>query len=443
VSEGVLLPADDGAPSWREARHFIDKATWFLLIVLGVTSFFDGFDRSVLNVALPQIRADFDLSQGQASLWISLLYLGALPALFITRYADKVGRRKLLMVSIIGYTVATVATSVAPTIEVFVATQFVARLFLNAEAALVWTFAAEELPAKVRGFGLGWLAMNSALGHGIGSLVYGTFFEPVGISWRWMYVVGMPPLLLVGWLRRRLPESRRFTAAKAAGHLARRWQEIFGPQTRRWLLLLIATAFLTELTTQASVFMIDFLQEDRGLSSMVSNLMLVVTGLPGIPAMMWAGSFSDKHGRRLVGCAFAGLAVVGTIGFFWLPGGVLVLGPMMALTLIGTLGAWPVLGAYATELFPTSMRGQAGSWATVARVSGQSASFAMGGVLIGLTGSLSGAATVLSLGPILAVVIIALTFPDTHGRELEEISGEELIGLDMPFVAETAAIHHS
>lgn len=417
--EAELRGADE-ATGWR----VLGRDHRFLLALLGATSFFDGFDRGILTVALPQIRDSYGLDQGQMSLWVSILFVGALPALVLTRQADRVGRRKLLLVSIVGYTVATGLTAVAPTIGWFVAFQFVARLFLNAEHALVFTLAAEELPARARGFGFGWLSMNLALGVGLSAIVFGTAFEPAGISWRVMYLVGLPPLVLIGWLRRKIPESRRFEAARASGHLGGDWRAIFAPAHRRWLLLLCATAFLLELGTHASVFTQDFLQEDKGLSSTAASLMLVAAGLPAIPIMVWAGGLSDRLGRRVVGCGFAAFGVVGALGFFWLPGGVPVLLAFMALTLVGQMGAGPVLGTYSTELFPTALRSQAGSWAKVAAVGGQAGSLALGGVLIAVTGGLPGAATALMLGPVVAIAIFALSFPDTHGRELEDTAGE-------------------
>lgn len=413
-----------GLSGIRSALSHLEPQHWFLLHVLGATSFFDGYDRGILSIALPQIRHSFGLTQSQASALIAVMWLGALPALLITRKADQLGRRRLLMVSITGYTIATAATAVAPSAGAFVACQFVAKLFLNAEAALVWTMAAEELPAKVRGFGFGWLAMNSSLGVGLGAIVFGGIFEPHGISWRWMYVLGLPPLVIVGFLRRRLPESRRFIAARDEGRLAGRWREILAPQHRRWLVLVLGTAFLLELTTQAGVFALDFLQTDRGVSSTAANFMLVAAGLPAMPIMVVAGSLSDRLGRRVVGCSFAGLSVIGAVVFFWAPGGVPVLLVGMSLTLIGQLGSWPVLSSYSTELFPTALRGQAGSWTTVAKVAGDSASFAVAGGLIAATGSFPAAASLLALGPLAAVIIVAVAFPDTHGMELEEIVGE-------------------
>ena len=395
----------------------------FLLFILGFTAFFDGFDRGIIQVALPQIRESFDLSQSQMSVWLMFVYLGALPALFLTRAADKTGRKKLLVISIVGYMTATAVTALAPTIETFVAAQFVARLFLNAEHALVLTLAAEELPAKVRGFGFGYLAAQLALGFGTGSIVFGGVFEPNGIGWQWMYVLSLPPLFAIGWLRRRLPESRRFEAARDGGHLAADWRQIFRGETKRWLILLCSTAFLLELATHAGVFTIDFLQEDRGLSSTTSNFMLVLAGIPGIPVMLVAGNLSDRFGRRKVGCTLATVSGIGALGFFWLPGGVPVLYVCMTVMLAGQLGAGPVLATYATELFPTALRGQAGSWGRVAAVGGQAASFGIGGALITLTGGLPGAASTLMLGPLAAVFLFAVLFPDTHGRELEDITG--------------------
>lgn len=412
----------DDAPS--SGMRSLSSEHRFLLLILGCTSFFDGFDRGIIEVALKQIRESFDLDQGSMSLWLAAVYAGALPALVLTRAADRIGRRRMLMYSVFGYMAATGLTAIAPTIEAFIACQFVARLFLTAEHALVLTLAAEELPARSRGFGFGWLSMNLALGFGTGSLVYGVMFEPSGISWRWMYVVGLPPLLLIGWLRRRIPESRRFEQARDEGRLAAHWKAILGPTTRRWLILLCTTAFLVELATQAGAFTIDFLQEDRGLSASAASLMLVGAGLPGIPIMVWAGGLSDRYGRRIVGASFASVGLVGAVGFFWIGHSPLVLGAFMAAMLVGQMGAGPVLATYATELFPTALRGQAGSWTKVAAVVGQSTSFFLGGILIDRTGGLPGAATILLFGTVVAVVIFVVAFPDTHGRELEEISGE-------------------
>src|SRR5688500_10789373 len=90
------------------------------------------------------------------------------------------------------------------------------------------------------------------------------------------------------------------------------------------------------------------------------------------------------------------------------------------------MGSWPVLGGYATELFPTAQRGQAGAWSAVAKAGGSAASLGLGGQRVHATGGRLWAATSLGRGPLIGLVMVAVLFPDTHGRELEEISGEDL-----------------
>ncbi len=404
--------------AWRR----LDGRHRGLLILLGATTFFDGYDTSIIALALKQIRVTFHLTQGSASLWLTFLYLGALPALFLTRRADVIGRRRVLLVSVTGYTIATAATAFAPTMPIFVGLQFVGRLFLHAEHAVVWTIVAEELPAEERGFGFGVLGMMNALGVGFGAILYGGLLRPMGVSWRAMYLVALPPLLIVAALRRRLPETKRFILARDAGALADRWHRIFRRDIRRPLILVLSTMFLFQLAQQGSLFALDFLQSDRGLSATSASFMLVAAGLPGIPIMVAAGSLSDRYGRRVVGCSFGILSLLGVFAFFWLPGGIPILLPTMTLVIVGQLAAHPVIASYTSELFPTALRGQASAWAAVARVLGSASSLAVGGVLLNATGSLSPTVSLLAIGPLIATLMVAFLFPDTHGRELEEIS---------------------
>ncbi|HEV7758543.1 MAG TPA: MFS transporter [Acidimicrobiales bacterium] len=416
--------------AWRAAneRRGLERHHVVLLVLLGAASFFDGYDTAIKTLALTQIREDFELTKSAASLMFAVVYFGALPAMALTRWADRIGRRRMLIWSVLGYMSFSGLTALAPNAQSYAALQMCQQVFLVAETAIVWTMAAEELPAKARGFGFGILGMNMALGTGFAAILYGGFLESVEHGWRYLYLVGVPPLLLVSFLRRGLPESRRFEVARDEGRLAGRWQKILEVPYRRWLLLVVGTTFLLQLSQQAQTFAIDYLQTDRGISTAASNGMLILAGLPGIPIMVAAGSLSDRYGRRLVGCGFALASMVGGFGFFWLPGGIPVLLPCMSLTLVGSMGSFPVLQTYVTELFPTGLRSSAASWAGTSGVLGRMMSLGLAAVLLHVTSqsasSQSWTATVLGVGPFLALIIIALAFPDTHGRELEETSGE-------------------
>lgn len=75
-----------------------------------------------------------------------------------------------------------------------------------------------------------------------------------------------------------------------------------------------------------------------------------------------------------------------------------------------------------TEIYPTALRTQAGSFAALAKVAGQATSLGAGAMLLTATGSLSATTTVLGLGLLLSILIYAVAFPDTHGRELEDLT---------------------
>ncbi len=135
----------------REAARSLEKRHWQLLAGLGAASFFEGYDINIVIVALPQIREEFHLTQAEASIWLSLLFLGALPAMIVSRRADRLGRRRLLLTTIWGYTLTTAVTALAPNIVVFALLQFLARAFLIAEVAIAWTLSNPAVTGAIVG----------------------------------------------------------------------------------------------------------------------------------------------------------------------------------------------------------------------------------------------------------------------------------------------------
>lgn len=394
-----------------------------VLRLLAAASFFQGYDLNVITVALPQLRHAFGLSQAQAADWIAVLFLGALPAVYFARRADKFGRRRLLLVSIAGYTVATAATALAPTIVVFAICQFIAKAFLSLEVTLAWTVVAEELPAGARGYGFGILALLDALGVGTASLLWGLILSPAHVSWRWLYLAATPVLLVVAIMRRRLPESSRFAAAAVSGRLAASWRSLLRPPHGRMLLLVCTASAGAALLTQAQVFVIDFLETQRHLSAATSNLVLIAAGALALPVLLGAGAISDRLGRKRIGCSFLALCLAGVFGFFFLARSTPELFLALAVTYIGEFGAWPTLNGYTTELFPTSHRALASSAGSIATVAGQFGSLLLAGALIGSAG-LSGSVAILAAGPLIALLVVVVWFPETAGRELEQTSAE-------------------
>lgn len=407
----------------RIPRGPLGPAEVRLVAMLATASFFEGYDLNVVMVALPAIRDSFGLSQAQASDWIALLFLGALPAVFFARQADRHGRRRLLLASIVGYTLATAATALAPGIITFGICQLCARAFLALEVTLTWTVLAEELPAGKRGFGFGALAMLNVIGAGTAALAWGLLLAPHHLSWRFLYAAAGSALLAVVFIRR-IPESSRFTAAASAGRLARSWRPLVHPPHRRRLVAICVAAALGSLLTQPFVFVVDFMQTQRHLSATTASLILVGAGALALPVLAGAGIVSDRLGRKRVGCSFLALGIAGALGFFLLARGAAGLFAALAVTYAGQFGAWPTLSGLATELFPTAQRALARSTAGAATVTGQCGSFLLAAVLVRLTGSLPFSAAALAAGPLIALAIVATGLPETAGRELDDTLAE-------------------
>ena len=392
-----------------------------LLWLLAVACFSEGYDFALLTVALPQVRHTFHLSHAHADLWIALLYLGALPALAWGRRADRRGRRGVLLLSIVGYTLAAAVTAASPSVGFFVACQFVARCFIATQVAVAWTMAAEDLPAERRGFGFGVLALASALGTGFCSIIQATVLSPLDASWRWLYLLALPFLVVVVFLRRELPESGRYLALDRRTTSDQSVAMLFRRPFVRPLLIVCSAVLLCNLTTEAVVFSLDFMQTQRGMSSSTANLLLVAAGAAALPVLVLSGRLSDRIGRR--GVCVAGLLVQagGLLVFFIAARGAVALGFSLGLVYLGLFAAWTTGNGFAVEMFPTSLRAAASSAAAIAKLLGQSASFAIGAAVLTATHQPDSTITVLVAGPIIGAFIIALLLPETSRRELTDV----------------------
>jgi MFS family permease len=234
-------------------------------------------------------------------------------------------------------------------------------------------------------------------------------------------------LIAVLFLRSRLPESERYLAVEArttgpqpVGLLFRR--PIVGP-----LVLVCVAVFAVQLTTEAVVFAIDFLESSRGMSSSTANLLLVAAGLVALPVFTFSGRISDRVGRRRVCIVGLILQSLGLLLFFDVARGALALGLCLALAYFGIFAAWTTGTAFAVELFPTTLRGAASSAAAMAKLLGQSASFALAAALLTVTHRPGITVAVLLIGPLSGAVLIALAIPETSGRELADVVDEPTV----------------
>ena len=266
----------------------LDARQWSLLGLLGLTLLINHYDFALLSLALPQIQAGLAVPEDRIGSVMASVRLGVVPAILLAFLADRVGRRRLLVATIMGFTLCTTLTAFARDAAEFAALQFGARMFIAAEEMLAIVVLAEELGAQSRGFGIGILSAFGALGFGAAALAL-ALVEVLPFGWRALYLVGAVPLLWVAWLRRRMPETRRFEAEREArrgetGLAAslRPLRDLVRLYPRRMLALCAAIVPVALVTITAGGFVSKYLQDTQGWQAGAGDPALRRRRLPGL-----------------------------------------------------------------------------------------------------------------------------------------------------------------
>jgi putative MFS transporter len=420
-------------PRWLRAAFFIGtpppltRRQWRVLGLVSLATLFDQYDRALFALALPKIQASLAIAEADVGYLASIVRLGSLPAFLATIAADRFGRRRVLLVTILGYTLCTGLTAFAPDTQTFIALQFLTRIFGTAEILLAVVVIAEELDASVRGWGVGALFAIQACGVGVAAVLF-PIVEWLGLGWRALYAVGLGPLVVLTYWRRTLPETERFEQARRAagahaGTLFAPLVELVRAYPGRFLAV-AAVAFIFSAGGAAADFLSPkYLLDAHGWTPGQVAALFVCGGGLGIFGAAFAGRLSDRTGRKRVAIVF-GVAVLSlAIAFFNLSG--VWLAPIWVAMIFALIGHDVLQNSFAAELFPTSYRSTASGARAVAGTIGGAVGLAVESPLYDLFGSHWTAVSVLIIFAFVAPVIVALAFPETAGRSLEEIAPEQ------------------
>ena len=391
---------------------------------LSVATFFEGYDFLALTQILPNLRRDMGLTPGEGGALVGFTNIGMVLAFLLVRKADVWGRKPVLNLTIVGYTLASLATSVMPNAIGFALCQLLARFFLIAEWAVAMIYAAEEFPAARRGFVIGLIQACASLGSitcaGIVPLLLKTAW-----GWRAVFVVGAVPLAIMAVARRSLRETSRFErmrAGREASYTQASLLRIFTGEAAhiRTVLYLAAAWGLTYICTfNIHAFFKEYAVAERGMTDAQVGGTVTVAALVSMPLIFLVGRLIDRAGRRMGAVVIFGTTAVATVLTYQLHSR---LGVTVGLTLaiFGVSAVLPVLNAYTTELFPTDLRSDGFAWANM--LMGRTTQVLSPWALGVLAGSL-GWSTPLSstaIFPLLVLALILWRFPETAGRELEE-----------------------
>jgi MFS transporter, putative metabolite:H+ symporter len=407
-----------------------------LLVLLVSVSFFEGYDGAILSLLLSDVQASFRASEALLGLVRIPIELGLVVSFAVITLADRIGRRKLLLISVAGYTLFTAITAFSWDIWSFAFAQFGSRVFLGAEYAVAMTMVAEEFPANRRGRALGTLTTLEAFGTILVAILLGVQLNATSLGWRAFFLVGLGPLLLLGFARRGIKETRRFellSERRAAGLEPPKQSllEVWRPGLRGKLVIIGVVHLLHGLPLYSTTaWWAYFAERERGYSTLRISLTILTAYGVGCGGYYVCGRLMDRYGRRptaityLLGSIIFALLVFQTtnvwIGFF-----------SLSLAVAFGLGSRPVLSAWVAELFPTQVRSQAASYTrNIFEVSGVVFGPALAGILgdhmHGAIGNIGDTVSLLVLLQIPAAYLVWRHLPETIGANLDVIDAMDL-----------------
>lgn len=386
-----------------------------MLAPLALTGFFEVYDVALLTLAAPVIAEGLGVGLGAFALAVAAIRLASLGSVPVLRLADRIGRRRVLFLSLALFSLATGLTSLALGLLSFVALQMLARVFLATESAVSGLVIAEELRPHRRGAGLSMIGILSGLGFGAaGGMLLAVPHTP--LDWRLLYLVALVPLAVVAYLRRNLRETTAFLTAREEGRLQTSLWPRLGREHRATLAR--ATGLLAAfgvVQTTGFFYASDLAQTGYGWNGRFTAV-VITAGVFGVLGFFLGGRVSDRVGRRpMLGVAVM-LATVGTSLMFttheplFIPG-------FFVLTAAAACFL-SVSVAYVAELFPTEIRATLIAFVTACQV-------AAGSIGLALLGGLSGV-----VSPSLLMLILGGTLVLSLGllRGLPEAGGRDLIG---------------
>jgi MFS family permease len=398
------------------------------LRVLGFVTlamFFENYDLGMLGNALPQIAASFGLDKVELGNFTALTRLGALPAFFLLPIGDRLGRRRLLLLSIAGMSIGSFVTALTQDATQFVVAQIATRTFIVTAAVTSFVVVSEEFPAAHRGWGIGMLGGVGAIGFGMGALLYG-FVDRLPFGWRALYAVGLAPLVFLPSLASGFRETARFTATQSAGRdsaaLAGALQPIVAllrRHPRRAIAIALIGALSSAGTGPSFQFISQFLQHERGWTPGSFAALSVVFGAFAIVGNPVAGRLGDRYGRRIVATVVLVLFPLMSVAFY--------LGPPSLVAVPWTFMVFLAMAcsvcvrALATELFPTEFRGTGTGTLALLETVGVGIGLLGYSVVANAVGTQAIAIPLIALACLGAAASIYLV-PETARRELEDIA---------------------
>ena len=393
----------------------------------------DAFDAMLYALVLAYIMRDLGMSKATGGLLNGLTLLASgIGGVAFGFIADRIGRKRALMLSILTYSVCSFASGLSTSVLMLAVFRFILGLGMGGEWNTGATLVAETWPTQLRAKALSIVQSSWAIGYALAALVAGVVLHYA--NWRMVFFVGILPALLTLWIQQGVPESEmwrehhRLTPqstplAESLNQSADNFSTIFKPPYVKYTFALLFVNFFGMFawwglfTWIPPYLSLPVEQGGRGFGVMGTTTLIVVLNLFGMfPGYASFGWVADHFGRRksFVSYTLIAALLVPLYAMARQPWTLLILGAVVAFFATGFFSGSAIIGS---EIFPTRVRARAlGFTYNGARTLSSIAPFVIGRV--GQTKGLSWA-FYLCAGSFLLASLVATQLPETMGKQLE------------------------
>lgn len=403
---------------WRDADRTARKS----LVAASLGWMLDSFDVMLYALVLLAVRNDLGIDSSTAgALQSYTLLASAAGGLLFGILADKWGRTRALMLSVLMYSVFTAACGFAQTVAQLAVFRIFLGLGMGGEWASGAALVSETWKERDRGKALGFMQSSWAIGYALAAIVNWLVQDVAGLGWRAVFFAGVLPALYAFWVRRSVEEPAMWKAEQLKPSRVSLRQAMGGSMLRITLAVTLMNACTMFAWWGLNSWIPSYLRAAPdtggiGLSNAAMNWFIVVMQVGMWFGYVTFGYVSDSVGRRktYVGYLVLASGLVLAYAYTATPWMLLALGPVVAF--FGT-GYFSGFGAVTAELYPTAVRATAqGITYNVGRVASAAAPW-----MVGSLAQSKGYPAALSItaGAYLLAAAFWVLIPETKGRGIK------------------------
>ena len=318
----------------------------------------DAFDFFILVFTLPAIAKEFGVNVPDVAYAIFLtLAMRFVGAFIFGRLGDKFGRKPLLMLDIVCFSVLGAAAALAPTLAVFLLLRALFGVAMGGEWGLGSSLTMESIPPQSRGLVSGILQGGYPTGFLLASIVFGIFYDEtffgITLGWRAMFLFSLLPALVVLYIRSHVPESPAFAEAQKKpkpGFIA-----TLSANWRVSLFAIVLMMFFNLFSHGTQDLYPVFLQKQHNFDHHTVSLVLIVANLGAIAGGLFFGYISEKIGR-VNAITIASLLALPVIPLWAYSSTPVMLAIGAFVMQVAVQGAWGVIPAHLNEIVPGAVR---------------------------------------------------------------------------------------